>query len=374
MMKTRKENAAVDPLRLTKFFDQDKRNTFHQKSGVMSAKSQYSPEMSWDGLSVNPKPFARFDESQTMATITRPNGMAGPRVIELEGHGVDGIFGHNPVGRPIPRTDEQKIVQFTGQASHVADVVRDPSRPEGAILVEDAHFRGTKGITMPVAKAVVVPEVVKRAGPQADQALLTPAERRELMEFEKQRRVGERLQKKAEADKRRLVQLMLARHPQGVLHVDSLSNPNSEVYGERCQEQIAQQMKEEYRKEMRRQELKKISEANERIGYNPFQHNEDWEDPQNKMHQFLQTKAGRTSQFDTHDRIFGQTTPSLNPKRTENIRNQDLGGKQYNLVTGTQIVHGQPTVPERIHNGMAHPSQQRCERGRNEQGALTKIH
>ena len=45
----------------------------------------YDPSMSWDGLSVDPRPFSRLDaKPQTQNAALRPSGLAGTRVIELE--------------------------------------------------------------------------------------------------------------------------------------------------------------------------------------------------------------------------------------------------------------------------------------------------
>mmetsp|Transcript_4679 Transcript_4679/g.6428 ORF Transcript_4679/g.6428 Transcript_4679/m.6428 type:complete len:376 (+) Transcript_4679:129-1256(+) len=375
MLTGKKENAAIDPMRLTRFMDNADTSRISFKKSMGASRPQYHPEMSWDGLSMDPSPFARFDETNNMPHLgTKPNGMAGPRVIELEGHGMDGIFGHNPRGRTIPRTLEQEVVNHAGKGVSTQQIVQDPNEKAGVVVADSPRFLGTKGVHVPAARALEVPEIVGRAGPQADQVLLTPAERRELLEYEKMRRKGLKLVKKAEGDERRMVQLMRARHPQGVLAVDSASNPNSEVYKEKYLKERSMEDRRQRHCENRRQNLKTLAKASERIGYDPFSHNEQWEDTRNQTHKFLQTKQGRPVPLDTHDRVFGQVAPTLNPARTQNIRNQDLGGKAYNIVSGEKIMHAPATISERVNKTLSHPSQHRLERGRNEQGALTKIH
>lgn len=372
----KKKNTAVDPLRLTKFFDND----FMTKSGSLkrsNGKSQvYRPEDSWDGLSVNPKPFARFDETNTVAHApTRPSGMAGPRVIELEGHGMDGIFGHNPKGRPVPRTVEQIVVGHRAADGGAVGAAADPSRAEVAVAADSPRFLGTRGVQVPMAQAVAPPAVLAKAGPNWDATLLTPAERRELLQYEKRARAGAALAKKAAGDERRLVQLMRARHPQGVLGVDGAANPDSQVYRDRYEEATQKEARAQSHMARRRAELERVGRADRRVGYDPFAHSEQWEAPAaaGPAHRFLQAKGARPAAMDTHDRVFGQSTAGANPRRTQNIRNQDLGGKAFDIINGSAIVHAPPTNNERVHRHLAHPSQQSLERGRNQQGAHTRL-
>ena len=63
-----------------------------------------------------------------------------------------------------------------------------------------------------------------------------------------------------------------------------------------------------------------------------------------------------------------------NPERAQKLRNEDLGGKQYNIVTHSVVRSAPPTVDERPTSKFTHMSQQSCERGRNTQGMILPSH
>ena len=82
--------------------------------------------------------------------------------------------------------------------------------------------------------------------------------------------------------------------------------------------------------------------------------------------------ASFDQQADTHDRLFGSTAAATQPERTQHLRNENLGGKQYNPVTLTRVEHWPPTNPERRHDQsfMSHPSQVSLDLPRSLQGAV----
>jgi hypothetical protein len=60
---------------------------------------------------------------------------------------------------------------------------------------------------------------------------------------------------------------------------------------------------------------------------------------------------------ETHSRIF--QAPTVRPyaeARVLNMRNNDTGGKDYNIVTGAAYTYFAPTAPERTHRTLAHPA------------------
>ena len=112
-----------------------------------------------------------------------------------------------------------------------------------------------------------------------------------------------------------------------------------------------------------------ISSAKQRLGYNPFHHNETVLDrAESKV---CQSKNRSAAKFlDTHSRLFVDKGISINPERTQKLRNETLAGKDFNITNGTKIVTLPSTVAFRNNKMQAHPSQASMERGRNQQGFL----
>lgn len=53
------------------------------------------------------------------------------------------------------------------------------------IVKQEPHLSGHCQVAAPEVKVLLVPEFMRRAGSQADQILLNPRERRQIMEFER---------------------------------------------------------------------------------------------------------------------------------------------------------------------------------------------
>ena len=109
-----RRSRAVNPDRLNRFLDSNLQRASLGSAPMLSVDrppSVYDPSISWDGLSVDPRPFSRFDARPVQtAKATKPVGMAGSRVVELDAVN-DGTVFTLPVGperaRPIPPTAEQ---------------------------------------------------------------------------------------------------------------------------------------------------------------------------------------------------------------------------------------------------------------------------
>ena len=106
--------------------------------------------------------------------------------------------------------------------------------------------------------------------------------------------------------------------------------------------------------------------ANDRHGYDPFVH-----DPtaRNDIY-FMQQRACHQPYADTSERIFQKSDAVANPRRRQQLRDQDLAGKNYDVITHAQVTLYPSTTAVRVNKTLAHPSQQSSERGRNVQGSL----
>ena len=97
---------------------------------------------------------------------------------------------------------------------------------ENALTLRKDTFRNY-GIKCEKSRAVQVPR------PSAGEVnMLTPADRRTMLEYEVQNQQARRMRHKGEMDEKQLVQLMRCRHPQGCTGVDGLSVRDSRAYAE----------------------------------------------------------------------------------------------------------------------------------------------
>lgn len=273
----------------------------------------------------------------------------------------------------LPKTEPQIDALF-GQPHAPKLLMTNPQHEADALVIEQPYFRNMQ-LEVPSMTAAQTPACVHAAVITSEQGgLMAPHERRSALDFQVKQQKAHALQKTAELQDRRRVQLMRARHPDGALGVDSTANTNSYVYGERAE---AQQRKDEQRARHHngRQELQaNVSVAERRVGYNPFHHNEKLLPPKGQQSKFLQSKSGRNDAGDTHDRLFGEKMIPENPVRAQKLRDEDLSGKNYSIISGAAVQHAPSVAPERVHGKLAHMSQQSCERGRHTQGMVMPSH
>ena len=183
--------SAMDPARLNRFLDSKVGGSSFASSYTSPIlldrpPSIYDPSISWDGLSVDPRPFSRFDArpTQIKADATAPIGLAGNRVIELDYINDGSVFGELASGskiRAIPPTNEQ--LDSTHRVADGCDTV-----------VLDQPSFSNYHLNIPKTAPAKTPEALLRGGPNADRCLLTPDERRSIMEFERKRIVSFRHQ------------------------------------------------------------------------------------------------------------------------------------------------------------------------------------
>ncbi|GMI00600.1 hypothetical protein TrLO_g8471 [Triparma laevis f. longispina] len=366
MGKPAKRVRAIAPQRLNKFIDGSTARSQHLSVSPMldavRPPSVYDPSISWDGLSVDPRPFSRFDARPMPGakTGTHPVGVAGNRVIELDPVNDGSVFTLPTQGdkvRPIPPT-----------AAQIDTTVRGGIDGFDTVVLDEPSFNNYH-LHIPQTRPARTPSALLRGGPQADQTLLTPAERKEIMVFEHKQKAAHKLISKADGSKNRLNALMATKHHTGVTGVDSVRNLNSAVYGE-LGGSIQRKLDRKAASSMARTAaLSRIGNAEERLGYNPFHHNTTVLPPSST--QVFQTKNNACKPIlNTHERLFVDSGLPLNPSRTQKLRNETLGGKNYNMIQHTLITTLPCSVPFRNNKMQAHPSQASMERGRNMQGFL----
>ncbi|GMH92792.1 hypothetical protein TrVE_jg12084 [Triparma verrucosa] len=357
---------AINPQRLNKFIDGSAARAQHSISvapmlDAPRPPASYDPSISWDGLSVDPRPFSRFDaRPMQSAKTSHPVGMAGNRVVELDPVNDGSVF-TLPVGedkvRPIPPT-----------AAQIDTAVRGGVDGYDTVVLDEPSFNNFH-LHIPQTRPAKTPSALIRGGPQADQTLLTPAERKEIMVFEHKQKAAHKLIAKADGARNRLHSLMATKHHTGVTGVDSVRNLNSAVYGSLGQTIQSKLSKKAASSLARTAALTRLASAEERLGYNPFHHNTTVLPPSSTK--VFQTKNNSAKpQLDTHSRLFVDAGIPINPSRTQKLRNETLGGKDFNITNGTLITNIPCTVPFRNNKMQSHPSQATMQRGRNMQGFL----
>ncbi|CAM9446563.1 unnamed protein product [Scytosiphon promiscuus] len=381
--------------------------------------------ISWDGLTLDPRPFARFDEHGTLTSGKKPVGSAGPRVIELEGHSPGGIF-----GRPatVPGRIQWTVEQETSRVLAPDNPFRQAAADKGGVVVDRPYFDSALAV-VPKVQAVRPPTCLPRAGPQGDQFLLVPEERREINEYETKMQAAERVGRKARHQKTRLDFIMRHRYPEGSIGVDSPSNPDSEVHAEQRVTREKTEAASLGRAAARRQRLDDIrGNPRPRFGYDPWQHPDlalgggiqqgvfggvtagsgEWGAATpvrgNGGENFLQAKArvreGRAEEgsarpagnrvsprgspqphpraakggglSETFANILGmrEKVPKADPRvRAQALWDEGCGRRCYNIVSGARLPL-QTAKAERPPGHLAHPSQQSLERGRHLQASL----
>jgi Trp operon repressor len=206
--------------------------------------------------------------------------------------------------------------------------------------------------------------------------LLTPAERREILEYERRQRVAHEIIREAVAQREKTRKLVTGQSfHRGIVGVDAAHNETSEIYGKQA---VAVRAHEEYKSITHLER-----HANIAAKTSSLETNGDYLVPETiasrvQIEKLYQSKGGQNMvglSFDeTFNRIFNRRMDRP-PKtiRTLHMRDQELSGKQYNLVNHTLIEHwpARQFFERDVDKRMHHPSQFCAPEGpRNLQGTL----
>jgi hypothetical protein len=364
-----------------KLSDHFDNNWTTQKSRIREIRTErlnYSPTYSWNAESDDPISFSKLNADQLPVQTTRPCTLSGTRIIELESSGgLDVLNGtaqrpNGSVAIALPLNPQQVDAGMieTDLSGNIPFVSNAIEKNQNVMMKNNYAFQNFK-IQPPQFVAAELPSYYHEAGPNGDQKLLNPAQRRKIMEIDSQALAAKQHLGQAVTDRHKLkTSLTGPVHHRGVLMVDSSDNLNSEIYGERAASRHDQFLRTQLRHEQRQQNLIQKSGQLSK-DYNhliPENRNE------NKLFQ-TKKNVGSTLTFEeTFTRVFekDQLKPPR-PERTQHLRDQDLLGKNFNIITNTVITHGKSSIPEKIDKVLAHPSQQSLNSTRNLQGSLRPI-
>lgn len=330
---------AINPDLLDKYLDAPR--------SAMSAqrfKVAYNSSCSWNGLSVDPRPFSRLD-TRYVATGTRNHalGLAGTRVIELES---------SPTGESMCCTRAATAPLWT-------PIVTD-CKPTDVNLASRAKFENLHVVPSKIINGANYWRKIS-----AIKALCTPSQRLEALELEVAAHRALAVERRTFGQSRRLVALMRARHPDGVLGSDSMANPHLRGDGGAAGRKAEIEAQDRRHADKRRDNIARHTAS---VGYAPFQRDPTFVTAQKQS--YIQARACHPPYADTHLRIFQKREVVFNPDRTQRLRDYDLNGKHYNIVTHATIGILPPKSEAKVDMRLQHPSQQSLERGRNLQGSL----
>lgn len=337
----------------------------------------YDPSHSWDAISDNPRAFTRLEETGMPVQEAHPVTMSNGAMVELE-RKTDGLkvlngFQKETTLRPIPLTVEQKDVQMrldlTGQT---ALEERAHAQGKKVVLEAPATFEAYH-VRQPVLMDVIEPTALAESGPQCDQRLLNPTQRRQIADYERQMYAGELYVKEAKNARNRTRKAVAGPDfHRGILMVDSATNASSEIYGDRAREYHNKFGYKEEMRDKRRERLAEVWSSMHTTGniLNPVTLTSAVQTQ--KPYQSKCMKNTSLTLEETEGRLF---PPKLNNRgkfmaRAQDLRDQDICGKNYNLVTGTYVSHWPSNVPIRNDERGGHASQTSLMSSRNTQGAL----
>ena len=259
-------------------------------------------------------PISGFGASKR-ASLTDQRALKTPS----EDGGLGGAFGRADYKNDInlPRTEAQKVLQRA---------VDDRAEDEIYVVVPEKYT--IAGVVPPTNKKLKIPKV-------ENEYLMSPQQRRELAQFELKKQEAVKLQRKAKGDKDRMIDLMRTQYPNGVIGMDQVEPK----YGERISNVYADKVdasKRSYARAVAAQEERKKnivanSDSLQRRGYS-FIH-QTGDAPIQKSIAGRRGKGVQPSN-DTHSRLFAREEYKHNPVRAEALRQQDMRGRQYDILTG----------------------------------------
>mmetsp|Transcript_8952 Transcript_8952/g.9469 ORF Transcript_8952/g.9469 Transcript_8952/m.9469 type:complete len:368 (+) Transcript_8952:58-1161(+) len=361
-----------------KFASHFDNNWITQKSKIRDIRTErvnYSPTYSWNAQSDDPRVFSKLNADQLPVQPTHPCTLSGARIIELEpSSGMEVLNGlQKPLGTTkLPLTPHQVDAGMIGDdlRGNIPIVSNANNNGQKVIMKHNYSFQNYT-IRPPDFVAEELPTFYREAGPQGDQKLLTPAQRRKMMEIDAQSRSANAHLGQAVNERNKLkTSLTGPSHHRGVLMVDSSDNINSEIYGNKAQEILNKTSKVQQFHEARQQNLLR----NNGSLSNDFGNLVTEDKRQEKLFQNKKYIGNTLSFEETFHRVFEkeQLKPPK-PERTQHLRDQDLLGKNYNIITNTAIVYGKSSIEEKKDKILSHPSQQSLHCNRNLQGSLRPI-
>lgn len=222
-MRTRRPRIlrATSPDALARFFDQQ--------------VSSLQPKVNVSNLDPRPRrsvrSFSRFAETQEQQRDHRKD-----RAPQMVG----GIFGNPALAAcPLPQTAEQVDV--------LVDAVKEGLPAGHGFVMDEPNFHPYRGIRRAKTAHIRLPPALGMP-----EFLLTPKDRRDILEFQTRNARARKIIRKAKADAHRLKAIMRNQHPNGVIGMDSPAIIESEVYGVQARRLAAERSRRDHALAQRR--------------------------------------------------------------------------------------------------------------------------
>jgi hypothetical protein len=374
------KKALTSSQKITNLFDKDYNNSKSLIRHHNDLLRPYDPRTSWEARSDDPNRFSKLTATYVAEQDCNPICLSGKVVVQLdEGLGINSALqaGDDPSNaNPVPLTIEQTDVGMTSKLKTTIPIVNAArSNNEEVITEERGGFKNQRYRVQTLMKQET-PQLVIEAGPQCNQKLLTPAQRREVDDFLIRKQAADaQLRSAAMARERTRRQVTGQQFRRGILMVDSSNFEDSEIYGERAHDT---KVKEEYMKMKHIERRAHLSKNVSALHTNGNILVPKSLDPSVKTNKLYQSKGGaqRTLSFDeTHNRLFyRQADCAPNTIRAQQVRDQELSGKDYDIVSNTIIENWPSRTFHRGHDRrLDHPSQSTLEGHRNLQGTMTGV-
>jgi hypothetical protein len=329
-----------------------------------------------EGQSVNPASFSKLQETGLPVQPSNPCTLCGSAVVLLERYSSGMPLGTADTSKkvPIPLTVDQADVGMVGDNLNGDLPAFKRAVEQGKIILmqSDSGFRNMQNKPPDFAE-VSIPSFYDQAGPQGDQKLLTPAQRRQMMILDAQKLHAAHYIQRATAARDKTKKIITGpQYHRGIVGVDTSDNVNSEVYGEHAREM------EEKQQRLLEKHIARADNIAQRTSTMVYRGNII--DPESipesvKVSTIFQSKASRNPHTfeQTKEHIFGSSEhKEFNVGRAQKLRDEDIAGRNYNFVTHTEIRDWPSSAPQRIDHRMVHPSQTALENVRNLQGSLRR--
>lgn len=359
----------------TQLFDKDwKRTRSALRSRYDDELKSYDPSYSWDAKSDNPDAFSKLGEGAAVPVQpSRPMALLGTRVIGLEKQPGQFLNADQPARQltHLPLTVEQRDMDMDTDLRGRVPIVGEAHDRNALVTIEQRPIFKNYQLQPPVFQVEQQPAFMTAAGPQGDQCLLNPAHRREIIEFEKRKKEADALTRVATAARERMRKQVCGQQFQrGVLMVDSAFNEESEVYGVAARKHHAEQ---DYKAQIHLERRSRLATKMSSMATNGNITVPDSVAPRVPTERLYQSKGGSGHAFsfeETHNRLFCRQEINKNGNRTQRIRDAEMSGKQYDIVTLTTLEHWPSRHFDRLESKvLQHPSQASIEGIRNLQGA-----
>lgn len=343
------------------------------------ATRTYDHNSSWDGKVDNPENFSRLNYTTITCQPSRPMVLLPGGAV----HNLDKAVSFDTINvlhKPqrsslIPLTLEQGDLGMEPSLRGMVPVRDLEAKERNGVVIADLQRFHNLDVTKPTFRAVEVPPFIIQAGPQCDQKLLCPNQRREYMNFEKQRLDAEVAIKNSKAFRgKSRKQAIGAQYQRGILMIDSSENEDSEIYGNTAAQR---RIEHDQKHQMFLERQNDLSHRNSSISTNGNLIIPSTIPSIIPMRSDYQSKGGANHALtfdETYKRLFVRRNGNpAKSYRTQNLRDNDLNGKEYNPITYALIEHWPSNnVKNSEDKTLSHPSQSSLDSIRNIQGTSTQ--